>query len=206
MREDLLNSSKNNKEMKPLVNKNNNNNNNNDIQGGGYKSGHVSSNEEPELKMTKPNVMSRHDSFDQKLDVRSNGSKRRRKNRSNSNTSSVIAGHVGSGIGSPRNMAENMDDNNWSGGDNNNNNNNKKMKNSYSTEIYTPSRKNIHNSNSNRNVSALNQGDVQIPIERIEYYERSVHQKSSFGYKTVDVNEYSDPRVAYRLASNENLF
>ncbi len=179
--------------MKPLVKKGNN-----EIQGG-HKTGNVSSNEEPEIKMTKPNVMSRHDSFDQKLDVRSNGSKRRRKNRSNSNTSSVIAGNVGSGIGSPRNMTENIDDNNWSGGEN------KKMKNSYSTELYTSSKKNMNNSTSNRNIN-INQGDVQIPIERIEYYERSVQQKSTYGIKSIDLNEYSDPRVAYRLASNENLF
>ncbi len=188
LREDLLNNSKS-KEMKPLVNRGN-------IEIQGYKSGQVISNEEPELKMTKPNVMSRHDSFDQKLDVRSNGSKRRRKNRSNSNSSSVIAGNIGSGIGSPRNMTENIEDNNWSTFEK------RKMKNSLSSEIYSTSKKNLNSSTSNRK----NQGDVQIPIERIEYYEKSFQQKSSYGIKSIDLNEYSDPRVAYRLASNENLF
>ncbi|RNA09427.1 hypothetical protein BpHYR1_037936 [Brachionus plicatilis] len=59
--------------------------------------------EDQETRLDKPNVLSRHDSFDQKLDVKSGG-KRRKKNRN------MVAGSVGSGIGSPRNMAENLED------------------------------------------------------------------------------------------------
>lgn len=96
-----------------------------------------------ETRLNKANVLSRHDSFDQKLDVKSGG-KRRKKNRN------MVAGSVGSGIGSPRNIAESFDD------------------------------------SQNRSYSVNTNGDVQIPI-------------------TYDQRAYADSRVAYRLASNEDI-
>lgn len=126
-----------------------------------------------DLKLTKPNVMSRHDSFDQKLEVKTVGGKRRKKTHS-----SVIAGNVGSGIGSPRNWTEPLEDNRWD---------NSVMKNSTSFSAnndHQRSRKNL--SNSSHSISRG--GDIKIPIER--------------GFDKRFIN---DPKVAYRLASNEKL-
>lgn len=55
-----------------------------------------------EPKPDKTSILSRHDSFDQKLDTKTEN-KRRKKDRN------MVAGSVGSGIGSPRNMTDNLE-------------------------------------------------------------------------------------------------
>ena len=149
--------------------------------------------------------MSRHDSFDHKLDIKtvghlnaaSNGSgKRRRKSRSSSN-SSVIAGNVGSGIGSPRNMTEPLDDGRYLN----------PIRNASSFEQNLnadqnqrrPSRRHLNVSSHSINRNTIPIEEIQIPIHRVD----SNFDRRNYQIETININEYPDPRVAYRLASNE---
>lgn len=164
----------------------------------------------------RPHSMSRHDSFDQKLDKlqaneppHGNG-KRRKKSRSGSNGSSGIAGNIGSGIGSPRNMA--ADDGRM------------RSAASYEQDLNNTNHLNPHKSSRRHlNISSgsINrfapppavpqlpppmsvsyypgyQDEVQIPIQRVD----SNFERRNYQTETINVNEYPDPRVAYRLASN----
>ncbi len=140
--------------------------------------------------ITQGNTISRHDSFDQKHETQSNssGGKRRRKNDSNTKSlvinksNSLIAGNVVDRLGSPRNIAT-VEDADMP----------RRMKHSYSSDYPNGKR-----SSEKRN-TGLGPGDVQIPIERVDYLDRS------FDRRRVNLREYSDPKVAYRLASNENI-
>lgn len=147
--------------------------------------------------------ISRHDSFDQKLDeLRKSGERlpstsesssknKRRKSRSGSNASggAAIAGNIGSGIGSPRNMADDG-----------------RMRSASSIERDlnrgppgSGSRRHLNASTNSINRYPTSQdGEVQIPIHRVD----SNFERRNYQVETINVNEYPDPRVAYRLASN----
>lgn len=194
-------------------------------QGG---SGHVGPSAEHRLSATtrqpQHQSISRHDSFDQKLDKlqasdahSSNSGKRRKKSRSGSNGSSGIAGNLGSGIGSPRNMAAdeaagrirsaNSYEHDLNGG-------------SHPAGRHSSSSRrhlNVSSGSINRfapppqipnslppsyygydNATGGGGGEVQIPIQRVD----SNFDRRNYQVETINVNEYPDPRVAYRLASN----
>ncbi|CAF0774473.1 unnamed protein product [Brachionus calyciflorus] len=143
------------KEVKPLLNNSvNEGNSEKKLQNPSIHS------EGSENRLTKTNYLSRHDSFDQKLDIKTGGN-RKKKNRN------MVAGNVGSGIGSPRNLTENLDD-------------------EYLPQNNRKSRSNVNTSN----YSINRNGEIQIPIS----------------YEKRNKTEYTDSRVAYRLASsNERL-
>ncbi len=61
-------------------------------------------------------------------------------------------------------------------------------------------KKNHHNSNYSMNRTQT--GEIIIPIERIDRYDGKNYSKQKL---FITENEYSDPKVAARLASNEYL-
>jgi hypothetical protein len=164
----------------------------------------------------KTNALSRHDSFDRSFDQKASNTlgaggaassggagKRRKKSRSSSN-SSIIAGNVGSGIGSPRNLTEPHDEHRQS------NPNAISGSRSMGSELNSDaaaaaarqqqrSRRhlNVSNHSINRHTST---DEVQIPIHRVD----SNFDRKNYQVETININEYPDPRVAYRLASNQN--
>lgn len=142
-----------------------------------------------------PNAISRHDSFDQKLDTRSSGGasnsgKRRKKSRSSSN-SSIIAGNVGSGIGSPRNLTEPHDENRHSSN---------AINKSVSGDLNHDARRSKRHLNISSHSINRHAEEVQIPIYRVD----SNFDRKNYQVETININEYPDPKVAYRLASNQN--
>lgn len=93
---------------------------------------------------------------------------------------------MGSGIGSPRNMAEDGRIRN---------------SNSYEHDLNRSKRHlNISSGSINRYTSNYPGDEVQIPIQRVD----SNFDRRNYQIETINVNEYPDPRVAYRLASNQN--
>ena len=130
---------------------------------------------------------------------KTNNNKSKSSNVRRSTTTNVIAGNVNSGLGSPKNFANDLpvDDDVWT---------RKKVKNAtyYSTEIindededYDNKRSSIAKTNMELRHSfySLNranmQGDIQIPI--------------NIQGDNGNSSAYPDSRVAYRLASNEFL-
>ncbi len=173
---------------------------------------------------------------DNSFDLRSIGSStagggsRRKKNRSSNNNlssnqpnyhvnqASVIAGHVGSGIGSPRNLADATDEYETDSG--------------IMQPVYQlppppilprniPQRPgNMYQSNSNYSMNRY--GEIQIPIQRLDqdqqqqqfprnhstqfhYYNNSNQMNNNRKSNNNLISDYSDSRVAYRLASTEKL-
>lgn len=165
--------------------------------------------------------MNRHESFDQKLDLRSAGQgvkpgKRKRREPSSftkSTSDSQNAGRLNSQHSQASVVADIADDNYYYDNDNNNNNNNnvatpsRHVAGHVSTGIGSP--RNMHESSTEENhysvggvvkdgirqgLKISKSGEIQIPIERV--------------VTTAGVKVYlpsADSRVAQRLASNENL-
>lgn len=177
------------------------------------------------LSVPLPTVISRHDSFDQRVSVRSGGSNSKRRKRHRS-SQIPIAGNVGSGIGSPRDIAETIDDTMRSGGG--------RLRNSRSNEFIndgtggaqsrsrresrsrTPQHvhyqqtpmphyhQHHHIYNGGQAYSSQSRvNEVNIPIERLDH--RVEYGSKKQVMQTINVNEYADPKVAYRLALNEAL-
>ena len=126
-------------------------------------------------KPTRPiTSISRSESFEQQSSLKLSGGKRRKRDRSSS--SCVIAGNVGSGIGSTRNITSDEKCFNFE---------NKKTQ---SSEILDKQRQ-LNGHMMTRHISAdrpLHQ--VNIPVNRVNYFV-----------------ENPDPKVAARLASNDCL-
>lgn len=108
----------------------------------------------------------------------------------------MIAGNVGSGIGSPRNMAEPLDDGRYL----NPIRNASSFDQNLNTDHKRSSRRHLnvssHSINRGQNIPT---DEIQIPIHRVD----SNFDRRNYQIETVNINEYPDPRVAYRLASNE---
>ncbi len=148
--------------------------------------------------------------------------KRKKKPSVPQSNSSVIAGQVGAGIGSSRNLTEPYED---------------AYGNIVQTEtiIVKPAptvgtrkstrQNNVNNvaSHSTYSMNRNSAGEVQIPIQRIDRFEydpsatqqqqrgsqNNMHRTSNghVNRRSINnnLNEYADPRVAYRLASTERL-
>jgi hypothetical protein len=126
---------------------------------------------------------------------------RRKKKPYTASGSHIIAGNVGSGIGSPRDLTEkyeNYDENSRAN----------RMRNSQSTERVDNRSSQMLRINHQGNNSSYdiyrNSGDVQIPIERldrVDYNNNNYNRPNPFR----SANEFADSRVAYRLASTERL-
>ena len=119
----------------------------------------------PSNESTAPNSEVGHKSSG--LNESTIGEKRRKKVRT-SNDASVIAGHVGSGIGSPRDLADPEETKH---------------------EQFGTSRKPARHHSSNYSIK----------------FSDSIEDTKNFKYPKVYDNEYPDPKVAARLASNERL-
>ena len=119
----------------------------------------------------------------------------------------MIAGHVGAGLGSPRNLADPYED----------------EEELVIQHQQQPRPKTSHGnsnmptSNSAQALSRNAAGEVQIPIQRMDMYDMDVnnnfalhrsHQgsrKKAHGNSNYNLSEHPDSKVAYRLASTERL-
>jgi hypothetical protein len=130
-----------------------------------------------------PNLISHSESFELKHNTKEGDSKRRRKHRSDSNGN--VAGNVGSGIGSPRNLAEPTFDEStckWIRSSQNNDLN----------ETNDRSIKRQHNHQSNYSLKKEN--DLYISIERGEDRKQKIY-----------ITEFPDSKVAARLAKTDYI-
>lgn len=170
--------------------------------------------------MSRINAISRHDSFDQKLDVRtgtSTSSKRRKRHRTvNGGAQVPIVGNVGQGIGSPRNITETIDarDVDYRMGQAyrlKGSQSNERLNDVRSQPVYYQGPSAVYSSHHGRgpaqhlSTNSLNKNEINIPIERIDRYEQSRSEYKNYTLQRIDINEYADPKVAYRLASSERL-
>ena len=132
-----------------------------------------------------PNVISHSESFDVKLNTKESDPKRRRKQRADSNGN--VAGNVGSGIGSPRNLAEPTFDeatNKWIRSSQSNDLNDTNDK---------PSKRHHHHHHQS-NYSLKKENDLYISFERGDDRKQKIY-----------ITEFPDPRVAARLAKTDYI-